>query len=480
MATTPGFVTGKENNSKYSPYKFDGKNMPNDRRRQTGSLIEKLTLMQEMSKSPTTSSAEKQQSTAPGAGAVSVANRAVAQPALTLTLSENTAPSQTITVNSGAPASKCVSPATQEISVNLADTSAQSNNGTAIKITSPVKRSQGVSAKASVSEAMEKQYGALGADVIRNIPDSVIEKNIPYATDVVEGYINNGQLGKDALERYPYLITGLATFYAADEMNNSRAATLARRVAYTESAEYLEKARLREEEAEKAKKDEKAEGKWGVLDTIGAILTAASSIPGIDTFTNMGEFVVDLLRCDYGSAALDLVGIVPFVGELADTAKVARKGKQIINAIDAGADVAKAVDKASDAAKAAGKTRNVDKALVQELIDSGEKCTPEDIIDITKSSSGKIIWLETGRTSGGFNHIIKEHGNEFIEFGISIDEIPDYIMQAVRQGNIVGYQGTKTPRTIYEFIYKGKKQRVAVQVGSNGYIVGANPKGSVK
>ncbi len=78
--------------------------------------------------------------------------------------------------------------------------------------------------------------------------------------------------------------------------------------------------------------------------------------------------------------------------------------------VDAGADVAKAVDKAGDDAKAVGKTRNVDKALVQELIDSGEKCTPEDIIDITKSSSGKIIWLEAGTDSAGLNHIIDRHG----------------------------------------------------------------------
>ena len=40
----------------------------------------------------------------------------------------------------------------------------------------------------------------------------------------------------------------------------------------------------------------------------------------------------------------------------------------------------------------------------------------------------------------------------------------------------MGTQGKKNPRTVYEFIYNGNKQRVAVQVGENGYIVGANPK----
>lgn len=48
------------------------------------------------------------------------------------------------------------------------------------------------------------------------------------------------------------------------------------------------------------------------------------------------------------------------------------------------------------------------------------------------------------------------------------------MLEAVRQGNVVGTQGKRNPRTIYEFIYRGKKQRIAVQVGSDGYIVGAN------
>lgn len=44
------------------------------------------------------------------------------------------------------------------------------------------------------------------------------------------------------------------------------------------------------------------------------------------------------------------------------------------------------------------------------------------------------------------------------------------------KGHIVGYQGKGTGRPIYEVDYNGTKRRVAVTVGSNGYIVGANPK----
>jgi len=35
--------------------------------------------------------------------------------------------------------------------------------------------------------------------------------------------------------------------------------------------------------------------------------------------------------------------------------------------------------------------------------------------------------------------------------------------------------GTCKGRAIYEIIYQGKKQRVAITTGSNGLVVGANP-----
>jgi filamentous hemagglutinin len=125
------------------------------------------------------------------------------------------------------------------------------------------------------------------------------------------------------------------------------------------------------------------------------------------------------------------------------------------------------------------RTNGANKALVDELVSSGEKCTPENIVAITKDSSGRIVWLETGNDRAGLNHIIDEHGSQFHGKGISNEEIPNYVMEAIHQGNIVGYQGKKNPRTIYEFVYEGKKQRIAISIGPNGFIVGANPK-SVK
>ena len=53
-------------------------------------------------------------------------------------------------------------------------------------------------------------------------------------------------------------------------------------------------------------------------------------------------------------------------------------------------------------------------------------------------------------------------------------------MKAVMEGRRVGYQGSDTGRPIYEISINGHTQRIAVTVGDNGYIVGANPKGGSK
>lgn len=106
-----------------------------------------------------------------------------------------------------------------------------------------------------------------------------------------------------------------------------------------------------------------------------------------------------------------------------------------------------------------GGTKGANKVLIDELVSNGEKCTLDNIVAITKDSSGKIIWLETGTKKAGLKHIIEKHGSQFHGKGISNDEIPYYIMEAIRQGNIVGYQGKNNPRTIYEIYIQRKKTK---------------------
>lgn len=114
--------------------------------------------------------------------------------------------------------------------------------------------------------------------------------------------------------------------------------------------------------------------------------------------------------------------------------------------------------------------------LIAEVIASGRKISPDKVKLITTDPSGRIVWIETGNRSSGVEHIIHGHGKQFNAHGISNEEIPNFVLEAVHQGNIVGTQGKRNPRTVYEVIYYGEHHRVAVQVGTNGYVVSANPK----
>ncbi len=129
----------------------------------------------------------------------------------------------------------------------------------------------------------------------------------------------------------------------------------------------------------------------------------------------------------------------------------------------------------SSQAGVGAKNNYINPELVDELAKQNVKYNPDEMIIIGKDSSGKILWLETGNEKAGFEHIIIEHGEQFVKQGISIDSIPDYLMSALKKGEIVGYQGRGTGRPIYEIEYNGKRSRVAITAGNNGFIVGANP-----
>lgn len=114
--------------------------------------------------------------------------------------------------------------------------------------------------------------------------------------------------------------------------------------------------------------------------------------------------------------------------------------------------------------------------LIQELKDKGIKHTPEDIIWIIRDPKGKIIFLETGSTGekgSGMAHILEEHEQNFKDKGIPKDKIDDLIQEAVKTGKKVGTTGKNRP--VYEVTFEGKKYFVGITIGSNGYVVGANP-----
>jgi integrase len=54
---------------------------------------------------------------------------------------------------------------------------------------------------------------------------------------------------------------------------------------------------------------------------------------------------------------------------------------------------------------------------------------------------------------------------------VKVIQIPDLVVQAATRGVVTGVQGT---RPVYATVFNGKPVAVAVTVGDNGYIVGAN------
>jgi filamentous hemagglutinin len=108
------------------------------------------------------------------------------------------------------------------------------------------------------------------------------------------------------------------------------------------------------------------------------------------------------------------------------------------------------------------------------------KFTPQNVLATGTAPSGQTVFLETGSPSSGLQHIIDEHASDFANIGVPESQISNVVMQAVTEGNVVGYQGAGTGRPIYQITINGQSQRIAITVGSNGYIVGANPAGSGK
>ncbi|WP_238553714.1 hypothetical protein [Fortiea contorta] len=117
--------------------------------------------------------------------------------------------------------------------------------------------------------------------------------------------------------------------------------------------------------------------------------------------------------------------------------------------------------------------------MFAELREAGIKHSPEKVVRIAKQPDGKIVFLEEGKAGkkgSGLAHIIEQHRDDFARRGISEDEIADAVIVAITRGTFLGYQGTVEPRReIYEIIFNGETQYIAVTVSNNGYIVGANP-----
>jgi filamentous hemagglutinin len=114
----------------------------------------------------------------------------------------------------------------------------------------------------------------------------------------------------------------------------------------------------------------------------------------------------------------------------------------------------------------------IERSLIAELAKAGVKHTAEDILAIVRGPGGRIVFLESGNSRAGLQHIIEGHAADFEARGIARRELVFSLVSAVTRGTQVGTQGT---REIFEVELGGKLQYISIEPGSNGFIVSANP-----
>ncbi|KAF8961092.1 hypothetical protein BDZ97DRAFT_1830250 [Flammula alnicola] len=120
-------------------------------------------------------------------------------------------------------------------------------------------------------------------------------------------------------------------------------------------------------------------------------------------------------------------------------------------------------------------------ALVKDAQKKGVKMDAASLMNIWKIShiiegvATDILFLEEGNEKAGMKHIWGRHSKEFTQKGISEGEIPHLMEQATTGGSPVAFQGKNKGRPIFKTSHNGQALFVAISIGSNGFVVGANP-----
>ncbi|MFR9216938.1 MAG: hypothetical protein ACLVKK_11990, partial [Ruthenibacterium sp.] len=111
----------------------------------------------------------------------------------------------------------------------------------------------------------------------------------------------------------------------------------------------------------------------------------------------------------------------------------------------------------------------LDRGLMEELENSGVKYTPEHVMCIVKTPDGMLQWMETGKESSGWMHILQKHEQNFSAQGI--DDIYSFLSEVLQTQPVKRGVNPTGPYAIYEM--DGRRYKLAH--GTNGYIVSFYP-----
>ena len=107
--------------------------------------------------------------------------------------------------------------------------------------------------------------------------------------------------------------------------------------------------------------------------------------------------------------------------------------------------------------------------LMEELASSGVKYNLDEVIAVTKTPDGNLLWLEQGNTRSGLTHILERHAEDFASQGV--DDIPQLLNDVVKNSPIK--TGSNSKGLFADYVLNGNTYRVAF--GTNGYIVSFYP-----
>lgn len=127
----------------------------------------------------------------------------------------------------------------------------------------------------------------------------------------------------------------------------------------------------------------------------------------------------------------------------------------------------------------------IDEDLVKELEKNGVKFSRGDMVFITRDATGQIVWLESGNSGAGLEHILhgdgttKGHADNFKEaLGLSESEVPGYLHRVITHGEVISNQlkPLSNGRMGYTRVYYyGGRCNIITGIGTNGFITTAFP-----
>ena len=118
------------------------------------------------------------------------------------------------------------------------------------------------------------------------------------------------------------------------------------------------------------------------------------------------------------------------------------------------------------------------KNILTEMKEEGIKYTKEKVVFAAKLENGNHIFLETGNSKNGLQHIIEGHSSDFDRaFGVKPQQLGAFLHDTIAKGKLVtsfryDTNGREGYRSVY---YWSGKYVVVYAISANGYITTAIP-----